>query len=569
MKTYRVVVASAISVVLFAPAMVRAVDPPVDAGSVLDSVRPPAPAPAPRPESGIERPAEPARAATPAGPQFEVREFVLSGNTVFDTPTLLALLERFKGSGKTFADLEEATDEIKAYYRSRGFFIAQALLPAQANANGVVRIEILEGRFGKVDVQVSPDARLDQAVIDRVVGTIRSGSVVTERTIEQPLLLLNDMPGVVVRSTLVPGAASGESDLRVDVGDDGRRFDGSLTLDNWGSRFTGEWRLSADANLRNPSGFGDLLSMKVLGAQSGGTTLGRIGYTLPVGPYGTRLSLAYSNLHYEVGQEFASLESKGKADIFNVGAIHPIVRTQNINLFAIGGVDHKKLRDERLGSDDTERTLTNVRLGLMLDTRDAWFGGGLTNLFAGVVAGDHKIESPVDLALDQSVVGYGTDGRFDKYNIEGQRLQTLSSQFSLLAGFTAQFAGKNLATTEQLYLGGPRGVRAFPVGEASADEGFTASLELRYLIPGLSIFGAAVQVSPFYDIGHVRLRKNPLPTDTDNERTLSAYGIGIGIGKLDLFSLRVDVAFPGAGGDPVSDTRERDPRVWAQLVTFF
>ena len=190
-------------------------------------------------------------------------------------------------------------------------------------------------------------------------------------------------------------------------------------------------------------------------------------------------------------------------------------------------------------------------------------------MFAGVVVGSHDIESPVDLALDQGASGYSTDGRFDKYNIEAQRLQTLTAHLSLLVGFTAQVAGKNLTSTEQLYLGGPRGVRAFPVGEASGDEGVTGSLELRYLIPGVSIFGAAVQLSPFYDIGQVRLRKNPLASDTNNVRTLSAYGIGLGVGKLDAFSLRVDVAFPGSGGDPVSDTRERDPRFWAQLVTFF
>lgn len=570
MKTYPIAMVTALFGVALTPAAVLAVDPPVDSGSVLDSVRQPVEPPAPRPGLDIERPAERVTPATPAGRTFEVRDFALSGNTVFDSATLGALLDRFKGAGKSLAVLEEAADEIKAYYRSRGYFLAQALLPAGQNLNdGVVRIEILEGRFGKVDAQVAPGTRLDQAVIDRVLGTIRSGSIVTERTIEQPLLLLNDMPGMVVHSTLTPGAATGESDLQVNVSDDGRRFDGSLTLDNWGSRFTGEWRLAADANMRNPTGLGDLFSMKVLAAQAGGTTLGRIGYTVPVGGYGTRLSLAYSNLHYEVGEEFASLQSEGKADIFNFSVIHPIIRTQNTNVFALGGVDRKKLRDERLGSDDTRRKLTNLRLGMLADTRDTFFGGGLSTVSIGAVIGDHKIESPVDLALDQGASGYNTDGRFEKYNIEAQRLQTLTSQLSLLVGLTAQLAGQNLTTTEQLYLGGPRGVRAFPVGEASGDEGVTGSIELRYLIPGVSIFGAALQVSPFYDIGHVTLRKNPLATDINRARTLSAYGIGFGAGKLDAFSLRIDVAFPGSGGDPISDERERDPRFWASLVTFF
>ncbi len=69
--------------------------------------------------------------------------------------------------------------------------------------------------------------------------------------VESPLLQLSDLPGVSVKSTLVPGASVGASDLIVDVSP-GQRVTGSIDADNARNRYTGEERLGGTANLNNP-----------------------------------------------------------------------------------------------------------------------------------------------------------------------------------------------------------------------------------------------------------------------------------------------------------------------------
>ena len=77
-------------------------------------------------------------------------------------------------------------------------------------------------------------------------------------------------------------------------------------------------------------------------------------------------------------------------------------------------------------------------------------------------------------------------------------IQTLDKHFDILLKASSQISSRNLDSSERFYLGGARGVRAYPQGEASGDEGILGSLELRYhtSVPGLT-------VSTYYDAGHV------------------------------------------------------------------
>ena len=59
--------------------------------------------------------------------------------------------------------------------------------------------------------------------------------------------------------------------------------------------------------------------------------------------------------------------------------------------------------------------------------------------------------------------------------------------FFLFSATAGQLADKNLDTAEKFYLGGPGGVRAYPQGEATGDQGYRLSGELRLLVPGLSL----------------------------------------------------------------------------------
>jgi hemolysin activation/secretion protein len=74
--------------------------------------------------------------------------FEFSGNDSIDAQTLAAELQGFTGREIGFEALAEAAARITRFYRSRGFLVARANLPAQDIAGGTVRLDIQEGRLG-------------------------------------------------------------------------------------------------------------------------------------------------------------------------------------------------------------------------------------------------------------------------------------------------------------------------------------------------------------------------------------------------------------------------------------
>ena len=535
---------------------------PPDAGTVLHSVKEPKIPLKPAPEIDIQSAPKPALKAPP-GLKVNVKSFNVSGNTVFSEAILLPLIANQIGKELDFEALKQVAETIATYYRSQGYFLTQAYLPAQNINNGAVEITVLEGRVGEVKLRMSKDARLNEATARDILSVIKPRDLVNERSLEGGLLLLNDTPGAIVKSTLEPGGRVGTADVVVDLNDDGRRISGSAEFDNWGSRYTGEYRLGANININNPSGRGDLLSIRGLTSNNNGSPLGRLSYVFPISASGTKLGLSYSALKYTLSQEFASLQAQGDAAVASIYVLHPFIRTRNLNVFALVGADLKKLQDRQATFKD-DRKLSMYKVGVSGDFRDAVFGGSLNTFSFAATGGNADITTPGVKTLDQSVNGYHTQGTFNKLNIEYQRVQSLVSNTSFFLSISGQQASKNLTSAEKFALGGPNGVRAYPVGEASSDSGSLMNAELRWNVPQSDLM-----LSSFIDAGTARIHRNPLITDVQNTRNLSAYGVGLNYGRAGDYLLRSSVAWRGSKDQPQADTQGNYPRYWVQLSKSF
>ena len=59
--------------------------------------------------------------------------------------------------------------------------------------------------------------------------------------------------------------------------------------------------------------------------------------------------------------------------------------------------------------------------------------------------------------------------------------QWINENLNFKTSGLAQFSNKNLDSSEQLSLGGITGVRAYPSGEASGDQGYKLTTELQII----------------------------------------------------------------------------------------
>lgn len=530
------------------------------AGSQLRQLPPP---PAPRqsqPEIRIEQ-ADAAPSSAQGAATVVVDQLLVTGNRVHSAAELVAIAGFTPGASVTLADLQAMAARITGHYRASGYFVARAYIPAQSVNNRVVTIAVSEGRYG--DVNVRNASRLSDSVARGHLAGLDSGDPVTLDPLESRLLMLSDVPGVKVSSTLVPGTVPGTSDLIVDVVP-GRPISGSVDADNAGNPYTGEGRVGATVNFNNPFGLGDVASLRVLTSGSG-LMYGRVSYQLPVSR--ATVGAAYSRLEYELGDQFEALGANGSAEVASLYGIVPLIRSRNSNLYAGLTFEDRSFEDRLdLVPSVTERDARVVTASLYGNRQDNIGGGGANAFYAALSWGSLDIRTPEARIADAATAR--THGSYGKLWVNGSRLQRVTDMVSLSASVTAQLASKNLDPSEKFVLGGMDGIRAYPQGEAFGDQGYLAALEARLLLAGLSSRVAGdVHLLGFVDTGSVTINKHPW-FDGDNTRRLSSAGVGAMWVDPGNFAVRTYYAGKLGSEDAIS-APDKSGRFWIQAIKFF
>lgn len=512
------------------------------------------------PDIRIERP-DPAVEAAAEGSSIRVDALRVTGATLFTEAELVAAADFTPGRDLTLPELRNAAARITRFYNDHGYVLAQAYLPAQDVVGGTVTIAVLEGRYGAIELR--NQAGVPDPLAGSVLNGLNRGDPVEIAPLERRLLLLSDIPGVVVHSTLSPGAEVGSSDLTVDL-TRARRISGSLEADNAGNRYTGAYRLGGSINLHNPTGLGDLISLRLL-ASTEGLAYGRAAWQVPLGD--ATVGVAWTHMEYALGREFEVLDAGGTADIFSVFASYPLIRSRNANLYALASFDAKFLSDEiGLVSQVSDKEIRALTVGLRGDSRDGFGGGGWNAGSLSWTSGELDIESPFERAAD--AVTARSQGGFNKLQYTLSRLQTVGGPLSLYGSLRGQVATDNLDASEKMELGGAYAVRAYPEGEAYGDEGYVATVEARLALDQWTAsLPGQFQLIGFVDAGEVDFAHDPWFAGSNHARR-SGVGAGVVWSRLD--DLFVRVTYAHRLGDQIATSGPSDSgRVWFQIVKLF
>ncbi|WP_167772692.1 ShlB/FhaC/HecB family hemolysin secretion/activation protein [Ramlibacter henchirensis] len=538
---------------------------------------------APRPDAGIllqqerQAPSAPAAGTAPiivpqpptVAPFSEsVRlipaAFRVRGSTLFPEKTLVALLDDLVDKEMDMEGLVQAAARVRRYYRERGYLLTEAYLPEQLfpARNGAIQIHVVEARVGRVAVRREDDAVSESLANDIVRKHLQPGEHITEYMLEKPILLLRDLVGFDATAAVTPGANTGEADITVSVKPQGARADGVVGFDNFGARSAGAVRIGGTANLNNPTGRGDVLSANVQVSEHSGAQLYRIGYSTPVTGYATKVGVSVTRTEYALGKQFEALGATGTGDIYSVTATHPIIRSRTRNVIGALTYDHKRLDDETTTPPtDSGRRVDSIRASLLGNFVDEAIGSSFNSYSVNYTSGELKLD-PATRASDTGPTGLRTSGSFSKVNLDFLRTTFLSAISRVSIGLQAQLASKNLTSAEKVGLGGPNGVRGYPVGEAVGDTGAIVSLEYRRQLPDLAKVPLSAGV--FYDWGYVKYNEAgaPFPVTTPSE-SISSAGLGLTAGRYGDWLLTSQLAWRtdrAALSDP-----DRRPRLWLSL----
>jgi len=355
----------------------------------------------------------------------------------------------------------------------------------------------------------------------------------------------------------------------------GSVVDGSVGLDKTGNRFTGELRLSAALSINDAFGLGDQWSLRA--AASEGGSFVRLGYTLPLGYDGWKAGVALIDSRYKLccgDAAVKALDAEGEASAISAYVSYPLIRTRLNNLWVMANLARRSFEDRALGVTTSDKTSNTLTLAVNGDISNLSGQGAYSTYAAQWVSGRLNLGGWVaDQAQDAATAR--SHGSFNKWTAQLSHLQRISKDSALFAGFSGQMASKNLDSSEKFVLGGPQGVRAYPIGEASGDAGWLLNLEWRHELR------RDLRLALFVDHGAVWLHETPWANwnaampGLSNHYSLSGAGVSLVWSPTQNSQITATLASRlghNPGRDALgrnSDNRSGATRLWLQGIVAF
>ena len=469
----------------------------------------------------------------------QIKNFQFSGNKLLTDQELQSIVEKWKGRTLTFEDLQNVITDIQEYYSSKNR-IGKALLPEQEIKDGIVSIKIIEGVLGDVVVeQTSPKPRMAVETVKKYFKGEKDSAYIDTKDLQRKIFILNDLAGVNATGTYEQGKKEGESNFKVTL-QDTPFFKGEVVAANYGSKSTGSNQALANLSFNNISGIGDLFTVN--GIKSSGSDYVQGSYAVPILYDGLKLALNASKLDYQTLSSFSSTnQSKGDAKTYGANFTYPVFRTDRASVNAKVGYETKDYLNTNVL---TAATISDYKIDNMI----AGLNGFLYNndqssisYNANVTFGRLKINDAAQETSDNTSAK--TKGSFEKLAFNISRNQTLPNlkNTNWLISVDGQTANKNLNSSEQMSLGGPYAVRAYPTGQGSGSQGVILKTELQYPYDKNLTFG------PFLDVGFIKQYINTYTdwqgsTRAKNDYSLAATGI-TGTYKYNEFNVNGTLAY--------------------------
>lgn len=485
----------------------------------------------------------------------DINEYVVRGNTVLDAREIEAAVYPFLGPRRSLADIESARDALQERYQARGYQSVFIELPEQQVEGGVVFLQVVETRVGRVRVvgakHYSPVEILDD------VPALEEGTVPDFAQVQEELGRVNRNPGRQVLPLVREGQRAGTMDIDLQVEDEKPWFV-NLSLNNDYSADTEKLRSSVSVGHNNLWQLGHAISLTYFTApqETENAEVWAGSYTAPLSE---RWSLRFSGFQSDSNvATVGGMNVLGKGHSYGVSAIYSLPPAGNWAHSLSLGVDFKDF-DETTGFEDgvDEAPLKYAPLTFGYSgfryTERSEFSLGMS-----LVAGT------------RSFFGYGSDAdefRYKRYQSnpsfavlkgDAQYTLTFADDWKSATTFGFQLASGPMVSNEQFSAGGSTSVRGYLAAEATGDDGYLLSQELR--TPSLAKFvGSYMSDWRFYAFadGAQLFLQDELP-EQEADFSLASVGIGTRAVFNDWLSGSVDWALPLLDGP---NTSKHDSRV--------
>lgn len=477
-----------------------------------------------------------------AAQQFALDRVEIEGMTAYKPAELESGYSDLIGKTISLLDARQIAQKITKRYHNDGYVLSQAVVPPQDVTSGTLKIRVVEGYVGAISVAGELRAESERSRLEAYGEAIKAERPANVHTMERYLLLINDLPGVTVNGLLRPQPdETGAAELVLNTME--KRFDGSYTFDNRGSKTIGPWQHTITLGVNSLYGMYDHTQLRLFNTFPDFKEMKgfELSHEVPLGSEGTTLGLVGSHIHTEPGDSLKDLGIRGDTDFFQAKVTHPFMRARKENLLGRVLFDYRNTKTDIFEDTSyTEDRLRVLRIGSTYSTIDSLRGSDLADI--QISQGLNMFDASPNGA-DRSNAEGKTD--FTKANVTLSRNQPLPYKLSLLVAASGQYAFDRLLADEQFSIGGADYGRAFDPASAMGDHGLAGKTELAYTdTVGLPWFDY-YQAYTFYDMGRTWLR-GPLE-DEDIKNTRASTGIGARLTLTQNIQANLEAAIPLIG----------------------
>jgi len=478
--------------------------------------------------------------------------FDVGGVKSIPSAEVSAVFAPMRGKDATVRDLVAAADRVTALYKARGYALSFAFIPNQSLANGVVKVQVVEGYVA--DVTIRGDAGNLDSRIKAMAAHIVGERPLRQETFERYTQLLGQLPGLKVAANVPPPTTTdGATHLDLDVSR--QRYDMSYGLDLNHPGAQGVFTLLENG----ATPLGEQLSVSTLFPNGGGQRFYSAAYVQPIGSRGWQGKLDASRYwgQPDTDEQLPSyLDHRLTQERLALTATYPLVlsNTRRVNL-AMG--IYASRQDDRYRNVDngvmvalqSSVRVLNAELSWLAvnDTSSRQLGFSVAHGFDGLGAYSRSVSN-------LGVVGVAVpDVAFTRFNANFSWSRQWAHKLGTVLRATGQYSDDALPSTEQINFGGPNFAYAYDPGDAAGDSGWAASAEFnRSFVSGAKWIRSVV---PYVAYQAARVYLNGARPFIDR---LDSAALGVRASDGKHYSIDFALAWPT--GDKPPESNDRDMR---------
>jgi len=431
-------------------------------------------------------------------PVITVNKFILSKLTdieeysiyATDLEEIISKDQKENENRYTIDRLELLSEKLSFYYRKKGLILAKVFLPPQNLKKKSLYLDLVLGEIETVSA-IKNEYYSNERLIRPFKNLINKPAYIP--SLESSLIQLNNYPGLSIDTRFKEGTEIGKTKIDIHVREE-EITDFNLSLDNYGSEYTGTMRGTFTANLFNIADHADKLSFNALATfnPTNSIFLGT-SYRFNAAPYftnptlnnlfkyGLNVTFGYQESQYTVGGGFDELDLEGKANTSFIQLDKDLI-LRNSHRLNTGIKLSKKLAQTSLeGLISNENNISILTWSTLLRWNDHITSPaanlikfdlhkGLPN-FAGSMGNNDDNISRTGPGNAVAAMDYS------RYNLLISRNQGIGP-YQLLTKIDIQYTQDLLLPSEQANLGGASSVRGYLNSDFSGDTSRLISIEI-------------------------------------------------------------------------------------------